>query len=58
MHGQSEAMLRYAGRLAGLYPSDPVQAMEVDEVLNALEDMIQMIIPSMYEEVGIHQPRK
>lgn len=35
---QSDAMTRYAGALAGLYPTDPYQALLCDEVLQALED--------------------
>lgn len=35
---QSNAMTRYAGRLAGLYPQDPWQAFLCDEVLDAVED--------------------
>jgi glutathione S-transferase len=35
---QSGAILRYVGKLTGSYPSDPVQAMEVDVVIDALED--------------------
>ncbi len=35
---QSDAIARYAGKLAGLYPVDPLQAMLCDEVTQALED--------------------
>lgn len=36
---QSDAITRYAGKLAGLYPQDPVQALLCDEVLQAVEDI-------------------
>lgn len=36
---QSDAITRYAGKLAGLYPEDAVQALLCDEVLGALEDI-------------------
>lgn len=36
---QSDAIMRYAGKLAGLYPEDNLQALLCDEVLGALEDI-------------------
>jgi glutathione S-transferase len=36
---QSNALTRYAGKLAGLYPDDPVQAMYCDEAMGAVEDV-------------------
>ena len=38
-YGQSHAILRYAGKTAGLYPSDALAALAVDEMLGVLEDM-------------------
>jgi glutathione S-transferase len=35
---QSDAMLRYAGKLAGLYPSDPWQGLLCDEVAYVVEE--------------------
>jgi glutathione S-transferase len=35
---QSDAILRYAGKLAGLYPTDPYQALLCDEVAYVVED--------------------
>ena len=35
---QSPALLLYAGKLSGLYPSDPKAALHVDEVLATLDD--------------------
>lgn len=35
---QSDAILRYAGKLAGLYPTDALQALYCDEVAYVVED--------------------
>lgn len=35
---QSNAMLRYAGKLSGLYPEDPIEAAYVDEVIDTITD--------------------
>jgi glutathione S-transferase len=40
---QSNTINRYLGKLAGLYPKDDWQAARVDEVMDAIEDMIIMI---------------
>ncbi len=48
---QSNAILRFAGRLAGLYPvDDPLQALKVDEVLGVVEDINCLLSPSLHEE--------
>ena len=36
---QSDAITRYAGKLAGLYPTDAYQALLCDEVLEAVEEV-------------------
>lgn len=36
---QSGAILRYVGKLGNLYPSDPLTALKVDEVIEALVDL-------------------
>ncbi len=36
---QSDAISRYVGKLAGLYPTDEFQALLCDEVMGALEDI-------------------
>ncbi len=36
---QSDAICRYIGKMAGLYPSDNMQALYCDEVLGAFEDL-------------------
>jgi len=43
---QSNALSRYVGKLAGLYPEDDTQAMYCDEVLGALEDILHRIVPT------------
>ena len=40
---QANALTRYAGRLAGLYPDDPIQALYCDEALGAFEDVTNHI---------------
>jgi len=47
---QSNAILRYIGRLTGLYPvDDPLSALKVDEALDVAEDLYHVIGPSMGE---------
>jgi glutathione S-transferase len=49
---QSNAILRFAGRLSGLYPADdPVQALKVDEALDLGEDINHLLGPSLHEQV-------
>ena len=48
---QSDAITRYAGKLAGLYPEDPFQALLCDEVLGALED-INIAIGTTFRMTG------
>lgn len=43
---QSNAMLRYAGRLAGLYPTDPWLAAQCDEACDAVEHLSVVNGPS------------
>jgi glutathione S-transferase len=40
---QGNALGRYIGKMAGLYPSDPLQALYCDEVLGAIEDLTNHI---------------
>lgn len=41
---QSNALSRYIGKMAGLYPADDLQALYCDEVLGALEDLSHYIV--------------
>lgn len=43
---QSDSILRYAGKLAGLYPSDPLQALFCDEVMFVVEEASMKIGPT------------
>jgi len=43
---QSNAINRYVGKLADLYPSDPWQAALCDEAMEAVEDIINKLVPT------------
>lgn len=43
---ESNAILRFVGKLTGLYPSDPVLALRVDEILDVMEDISAALKPS------------
>jgi len=43
---QSMAILRYVGKVSGLYPADPVEALRVDELLDAVIDIRTKISPT------------
>jgi glutathione S-transferase len=45
---QSGAMLRWAGRLTGLYPTDVTAQLLVDEAIGLEEDLGRALMPSMY----------
>ncbi len=45
---QSNTINRFVGELAGLYPGDPWQAALCDEVMDAVEDIAQKIVPTMF----------
>ncbi|CAN0262349.1 unnamed protein product, partial [Pylaiella littoralis] len=40
---QSMALLRYAGKLGGLYPEDPLTALKVDEIVSIAEDVMAQL---------------
>lgn len=44
IYTQSNAMNRYFGKQAGLYPEDPWQAFLCDEVMDAVEDIMHAIV--------------
>lgn len=44
---QSNAMCRYAGKMAGLYPEDDLQALYCDEALGAVEDLLHVLTPTL-----------
>jgi prostaglandin-H2 D-isomerase / glutathione transferase len=41
-HCQSVALARYAAKLAGMYPDDPLQALYVDEVMETANELASM----------------
>ena len=41
---QSSAMCRYAGKMAGLYPEDDLQALYCDEAMGAVEDLLHKVV--------------
>lgn len=47
---QANAISRYVGKLSGLYPADPLQALYCDEALGALEDLTHYIVQTFGRE--------
>ena len=45
---QSNALCRYVGKMAGLYPEDDIQALRCDEVMDAIEDLTARIQPTLF----------
>jgi len=41
---QSNAMLRYVGKMTGLYPEDDLQALYCDEAMEAVEDLLHQVV--------------
>ena len=41
---QSNSINRFVGRLANLYPNDPVQALYCDEMMDAVDDLLQKVV--------------
>ena len=50
---QSNAITRYVGKLGGLYPTDPVAAMEVDIVIDTVEEVSKFIVYTLAGPKGI-----
>ncbi len=47
---QSNAMCRYIGKMAGLYPEDDLQALYCDEALGAIEDLLHQMVGTFFLE--------
>ena len=47
---QSNSMLRYVGKMAGLYPEDDLQALYCDEALGVVEDSYHRIVNTIFLE--------
>ncbi len=45
---QSNAINRYVGKLVNLYPSDPWQAAQCDEAMEAVEDITSMMVATLF----------
>ena len=43
---QSNSMCRFVGKMASLYPEDPLQALYCDEAMDAVEDLLHQIVPT------------
>jgi hypothetical protein len=50
---QSNAIMRYVGKLGGLYPSDPIEAMEVDTVIDTVEEAAKFLGYTLIGPKGI-----
>lgn len=46
---QSASILRYAGKLSGLYPAEALEALYVDEIIDLNDDIAVSISPSIRE---------
>ena len=44
---QCNSINRYVGKLAGLYPDDPLQAAYCDETMDAVEDIVSQGVVTM-----------
>jgi len=42
---QSSSILRYAGKLAGIYPQDPLAALKVDMLIDCVGDLFNKVFP-------------
>lgn len=49
---ESNAILRFVGKQAGLYPNDAVQALRVDEILDLMEDIAATLKPTFSLPAG------
>lgn len=45
---QSNAMLRFAGKVCGLYPTDPLEALAVDQIIDTIEEAHAPLGATMY----------
>ncbi|OQR81854.1 glutathione S-transferase, partial [Achlya hypogyna] len=48
-YGQSLAIARYAAKLTGLYPADPLAALEADAVVDALVELFNAVVDAVYK---------
>ncbi|KAF0689771.1 Aste57867_18790 [Aphanomyces stellatus] len=50
-YGQSMAMARYAAKLVGLYPSDPLLALEADAIVDAIVECYDATFPLLFGDL-------
>ncbi len=56
---QSNSLARYVGKLVGLYPEDPIQALYCDEAMDACEDLSHYIVQTFgLEGEALRQARE
>ena len=48
VYAQSVGILRYVGRLGGLYPEEPLAGLAIDQIVGAVEDMIVATVPYLF----------
>lgn len=47
-YAQSVGILRYVGRLGGLYPEEPLAGLAIDQIVGGVEDMIVATVPFLF----------
>lgn len=47
-YAQSVGILRYVGRLGGLYPEDPLAGLAIDQVVGSVEDIVVATVPYLF----------
>ncbi|MDX1408894.1 MAG: glutathione S-transferase [Saprospiraceae bacterium] len=47
---QSNSINRYVGKLGGLYPEEPLEALRCDEPMDAVDDLMNKIVPTFFIE--------
>jgi len=47
---QTNTLCRFVGKMAGLYPADPLEAAHADEAMADVEDLLIKMVPSLFME--------
>ncbi|TMW63432.1 hypothetical protein Poli38472_002373 [Pythium oligandrum] len=55
---QSMAIARYAGRLAGIYPTDPLAALKVDVVLETMMELLVEVVQFVHHNMEAAEKEK
>lgn len=50
MYSQSTSIARYAAKLAGLYPTDPLLALRVDMITDTITELYEQVVDFGYHE--------